>query len=261
MASRPRTVSYYRLDRSTVVDSAGDIAVDSFFTTSRDSLVHALRAALTRTAGYPADVLEFAWQHVLQGEAEALADYQPPVLEIAGRKAWRRLMIPAMTLTRGGLVHRIQVDHKHLIAGGRRAQREPPFSHGGDHFPNLGALAHAAFVPALRRAEGELAVCLDLEGLLATIPPLDPPVLEAPLRFQPFFESEEFSDIWSSEGPGLELGLGVAQEWDGLIPLDAWFNLEALQRICDDIGIPLDLSPQPLIARGGCQAGDRRSGR
>ena len=70
-------VAYYTLERTTVVDAAGTRLDETMFTTSRERLEHAIRAAIERSSGYVEDNLRVAWWVTLERGENALAEHSP----------------------------------------------------------------------------------------------------------------------------------------------------------------------------------------
>lgn len=234
-------VAYYTLERTTVVDAAGTRFDETMFTTSRERLEQAIRAAVERGSGYVEDNLRVAWWATLERRENALAEHSPPWLEVTDRRSLRRALVADARVTRGGQALALRVDHAALAPGRRKAAL--PFQVGDERFASLEAIGAAAALDPLRRAAGEVDVRFDFTTLFASIPALELPPLENPLRFVPFFKSDDFRELWEDEAADVDLGPVRGDAWDGRLPLDTWLSLEPLHTICLDADVPFKLAP------------------
>lgn len=234
-------VAYYTLERTTVVDAAGTRLDETMFTTSRERLEHAVRAVIDRGSGYVEDSLRVAWGVTLERGENALAEHSPPWLEICDRRSLRRPLFADAVVTRGSQSLALGVDHAALAS--RRRKAASPFHVGDARFASLEALGSAEVLDPLRRVAGEVDVRFDFTSLWASIPPLERPPLQAPLRFVPFFKSDDFRALWDDEAAEVDLGPVRGDAWDGWLPLDTWLSLEPLYTICLDTDVAFKLAP------------------
>ena len=234
-------VAYYTLERTTVVDAAGTRLDETMFTTSRERLEHAIRAAIERSSGHVEDNLRVAWWVTLERGENALAEHSVPWLEVADRRSLRRALVADARVTRGSEALALHVDQAALASGRRKAAL--PFHLGDERFASLEAVGAAAALDPLRRAVGEVEVRFDFTTLFTSIPSLELPPLESSLRFVPFFKSDDFRELWEDEAADVDLGPVRGDTWDGRLPLDTWLSLEPLHTLCLDADVTFKLAP------------------
>jgi hypothetical protein len=219
-------MSYYRLGRTVITDHAGTPREEVLFTTSRELLERELDASLRR-GSFAEDSLDAAWFFTITHDSNELESYLPMTLWIGGGSG--RELFPDFSVTRGDLRVEVEVDHGGPVS----------FRVGTRTFPSLSALGDSDLVPPLRETSGEVQVQISTEGLLASIPQLEPPLRESLFRFMPFFQSEDFRERWEEERELLDLGV---DQFDGHIPFDTWFDLRQLETLCDDVGVDPEIA-------------------
>lgn len=191
-------VAYYQLERTTIVDHAGTPLTETMFTSSCERLEAEIRRLFGLRNGFDDDVLPLAWMTTVERGENALASFHPPTLTVHGGAPWRRLLLPDTSVVRGDVRVEVVVDQQKLreALARPRAKNLAVLRVGEATFRSLEALGDAPFLEALRRAEGE-EVSFDLGAMLKTIPALEGALLAKPLRFVPFFDSENFATTWT----------------------------------------------------------------
>ena len=232
--------SYYRIDRTFLLDEMGTLFGESFLTSSKESLVGAFSTAI-HSGEFPDDNLIRSWTASVQQNKNFLSDLWIPDLHIEDGTGKVRTMklLPDVTVRRGPNEFQVTLieDVNDMFTFEVRYSDPNGEVTTTPHSSIAKVGDDRGLLMSLGSGDQAIEVILDHSRLIERIPSLKGEVLTEVLPFRPFHDNETFRDFVRDQLPGkLVAMIPKGRDWAGDVPLETWFPASSLLEACDDAG-------------------------